>query len=180
MAVPRIALADELIDGVPAFFVLRRKSPIRGRLRHGLTPEEAHQVRGHAAGFHPAWLGNHSSGDHNLRRAVTVEVERIARPSPASHFGLASLFKRAVAFVAIQRVALGVAMILLAQAVLGCEREGRIVDHATTRRRPHVRDVEIGPTRTVRVEPGGAHARAEIFDACIGGDVAEALPVELV
>src|SRR5204863_10104408 len=96
-AMPAIAFADELVDGVPTVLVYFRALGGSGRLRHHLPPEEAHQVRFAVA-------RQHAARDINLRRAIVVEVVGVGAPSPAAHLDAllrSGLGERAIAAIAV-------------------------------------------------------------------------------
>ena len=104
--------------------------------------------------------------------AVVVEVDGIGGPAPPPHLnseggGIAR--KLAVAEIAVERIALGVAAPRFIQRI----RKGFTVYDLLPGGRVHVSDVKIRPAIAVFIEPASAHAGADIFDTGGGGDVAE-------
>ena len=173
---PTVILADELIDGVPTVLVFRGRAVGHRRFRHDLPPEETIQIflRG---------IGHHARGNEDLGRPVVIEIQPVGAPGPPAHrhpFLRGGLDEPAIARVAVERVTPGVAM--PGRRQITPRDKCWVLDHALARRRPHVRDIQIGPAVTVVIEPRGAHAGRHVCHARFGGFVpkgALAIPIEI-
>ena len=73
--------------------------------------------------------------------------------------------KRAVAAIAIKRVAARMPQIRFLVVRLLCRPEMRVAHDSLPCVGPHVRHVKVGPAIAVIVEPVGAHARPDVFYA---------------
>ena len=105
----------------------------------------------------------HAACDEYFRIAVVVEVvsPRSPRPAPERHvFTGTDVFKRAVVAIAEQGITHRVCSIGF--GIRAGSGELVIVRNPLARVRPHVGDIEVRLAVVVVIEPGGAHARADV------------------
>jgi hypothetical protein len=108
---PTVVLADELVNGIPAVFVVGRGHQFDRRFGDHLAIEVAHQVGGAVIGHHPA-------SDVEFGNAVVVEVEAVARPGPGADFdalGVAGIVEGSIAVVMVEGVSFDVVAVGLAE-----------------------------------------------------------------
>ncbi len=163
---------EKAVGGAPAVVVGRARLSGQRRLRDDLAPEEAVHVNGRLIPV----AREHAVGDVEVVPAVAVEVEGVGGPRPAAHLrsrGQGHVLEGAVAPIAEERVAAHVAAVDVADLRRRVRLEAGLRGHALAGRRPHVARVDVQVPVVVEVHEGGAHARAVVLDAGLGGHVLE-------
>src|SRR5947209_10891234 len=101
---------------------------------HDLTPEEAHQVLRRS-------VREHAAGDQDFRLAIVIEIMTSGSPSPTAELSVllkCGIFERAVAAIAIERIAARVPSICVMARGRLCRSEPRAPHDSLTSIGPHI------------------------------------------
>src|ERR1700686_2077217 len=118
--------------------------------------------------------GNHAVGDIKIQKTIVVEIPRVAGPRPAAHRGSrarSSIRETPSPGILKQGITHGVFPIKAANFAARLFLEIVLLRNAQSRRRPHIRNIQVLPAIIVKIRPATAHASAHILNASCLRDI---------